>query len=318
MASDGVGAGGSRLITGTRPRHLELEAALATWLNRDRVLLFPSGFQANIAALMALSDRHTTVLVDRLIHHSLLAGIRTSGARLQRFAHNDLDDLGQRLQRLNYARTPPLVVTESLFSMEGTSPDLQGMADLCARHGAQLLVDEAHGLGVLGPGGRGLCHGLQEPVALVCGTFGKAFGSGGAFLAGDHTTMERLLQTSGAFRYTTALAPPLVAGAQAALRLIQAHPNWGSELRQRSEHWRTALAKEGWAKPAGHGPVLPLLVGDDQDALDLQQKLEQAGLLSVAIRPPTVPEGTARLRLVLRRDLPEGTLEQLLAALGSR
>ena len=318
MASDGVGAGGSRLITGTRPRHLELEAALATWLNRDRVLLFPSGFQANIAALTALSDRHTTVLVDRLIHHSLLAGIRTSGARLQRFAHNDLEDLGQRLQRLKDARTPPLVVTESLFSMEGTSPDLQGMADICARHGAQLLVDEAHGLGVLGPGGSGLCHGLQQPVALVCGTFGKAFGSGGAFLAGDHTTMERLLQTSGAFRYTTALAPPLVAGAQAALRLIQAHPNWGSELRQRSEHWRTALAKEGWAKPAGHGPVLPLLVGDDQDALDLQQQLEQAGLLSVAIRPPTVPEGTARLRLVLRRDLPEGTLEQLLAALGSR
>ena len=171
---------------------------------------------------------------------------------------------------------------------------------------------------MLGPGGSGLCHGLQQPVALVCGTFGKAFGSGGAFLAGDHTTMERLLQTSGAFRYTTALAPPLVAGAQAALRLIQAHPNWGSELLQRSEHWRTALANQGWAKPAGHGPVLPLLVGDDQDALDLQLQLEQAGLLSVAIRPPTVPEGTSRLRLVLRRDLPEGTLEQLLAALGAQ
>jgi 8-amino-7-oxononanoate synthase len=318
MASDGVGAGGSRLVTGTRPCHLDLEAALATWLNRDRVLLFPSGFQANIAALTALSDRHTTVLVDRLIHHSLLAGVRTSGARLQRFAHNDLEDLGQRLQRLKPATTPPLVVTESLFSMEGTSPDLQGIADLCAHHGAQLLVDEAHGLGVLGPGGRGLCHGLQQPVALVCGTFGKAFGSGGAFLAGDHTTMERLLQTSGAFRYTTALAPPLVAGAQAALHLIQTNPNWGSELSQRSERWRTALAQQGWAKPAGHGPVLPLLIGSDQDALDLQQQLEQAGLLSVAIRPPTVPEGTARLRLVLRRDLPEGTLEQLLAALGSR
>ena len=109
-----------------------------------------------------------------------------------------------------------------------------------------------------------------------------------------------------------------MAGAQAALRLIQTNPNWGSELSQRSERWRTALAHQGWAKPAGHGPVLPLLVGGDQDALDLQQQLEQAGLLSVAIRPPTVPEGTARLRLVLRRDLPEGTLEQLLAALGSR
>ena len=322
MASDGVGAGGSRLITGTRPRHLELESALATWLDRDRVLLFPSGFQANIAAITALSDRHTTVLVDRLIHHSLLAGVRSSGARLQRFAHNDLHDLGQRLQRLKAANTPPttppLVVTESLFSMEGTSPDIEGMADLCAHHGAQLLVDEAHGLGVLGPEGRGLCHGLQHPVALVSGTFGKAFGSGGAFLAGAHSTVERLLQTSGAFRYTTALAPPLVAGAQAALGLIQANPTWGSELSQRSKRWRTALMNQGWSKPSGHGPVLPLLVGGDQDALDLQQQLEKAGLLSVAIRPPTVPEGTARLRLVLRRDLPDGTLEQLLTALSAR
>ena len=322
MASDGVGAGGSRLITGTRPRHLELESALATWLDRDRVLLFPSGFQANIAAVTALSDRHTTVLVDRLIHHSLLAGVRSSGARLQRFAHNDLHDLGQRLQRLKTATTqpttPPLVVTESLFSMEGTSPDLEGMADLCAHHGAQLLVDEAHGLGVLGPEGRGLCHGLQQPVALVSGTFGKAFGSGGAFLAGEHSTVERLLQTSGAFRYTTALAPPLVAGAQAALGLIQANPTWGNELSQRSERWRTELMNHGWRKPSGHGPVLPLLVGGDQDALDLQQRLEKAGLLSVAIRPPTVPEGTARLRLVLRRDLPDGTLEQLLTALCAR
>ncbi len=318
MASDGVGAGGSRLVTGTRPRHLDLESALANWLNRDRVLLFPSGFQANIAAITALSDRHTTVLVDRLIHHSLLAGVRTSGARLQRFAHNDLEDLDQRLQRLQDATTPPLVVTESLFSMEGTSPDLNALADLCAHHGAQLLVDEAHGLGVLGPEGRGLCHGLRQPVTLVCGTFGKAFGSGGAFLAGDHTRMERLLQTSGAFRYTTALAPPLVAGAQAALHLIQANPTWGTELSQRSERWRTALIKQNWAKPPGLGPVLPLLVGGDQDALDLQQQLEQAGLLSVAIRPPTVPEGTARLRLVLRRDLPEGTLNHLLAALGAQ
>ena len=315
MASNGVGAGGSRLITGTRPRHLELEEALATWLGRDRVLLFPSGFQANIAAVAALSQRHTTVLVDRLIHHSLLAGVRTSGARLQRFAHNDLQDLDQRLQRLQAAPTPPLVITESLFSMEGTSPDLIGMADLCAHHGAQLLVDEAHGLGVLGPEGRGLCHGLRKPVALLSGTFGKAFGSGGAFLAGDHDTMERLLQTSGAFRYTTALAPPLVAGAQAALSLIQAHSNWGTELLQRAENWRTALASKGWTKPRGRGPILPLVVGGDQESLDLQQRLEQAGLLSVAIRPPTVPEGTARLRLVLRRDLPENTLEQLLAAL---
>jgi 8-amino-7-oxononanoate synthase len=201
--------------------------------------------------------------------------------------------------------------------MEGTSPDLKAMAALCARHGAQLLVDEAHGLGVVGPGGRGLCWGVDDPVHLISGTFGKAFGSGGAFLAGDAAMGERLLQTSGAFRYTTALAPPLVAGAQAALDLIKANPHWGQALIQRSEAWRTALALAGWQRPRGIGPVLPLLLNSDQGALDYQQQLEQHGLLSIAIRPPTVPEGTSRLRLVLRKDLPDDTLELLLGALSA-
>jgi 8-amino-7-oxononanoate synthase len=314
---DGVGAGGSRLVTGTRPRHTRLEEELGEWLGRDQVLLFPSGFQANLAAVAALAERHTTVLADRLIHYSLLVGVRASGARLQRFAHNDLEDLDRRLHRLDRNNTAPVVISESLFSMEGTSPDLKAMAALCARHGAQLLVDEAHGLGVLGPGGRGLCWGVNDPVHLISGTFGKAFGSGGAFLAGDAAMGERLLQTSGAFRYTTALAPPLVAGAQAALDLIKANPHWGQALIQRSEAWRTALALAGWQRPLGIGPVLPLLLNSDQAALDYQQQLEQHGLLSIAIRPPTVPEGTSRLRLVLRKDLPDDTLELLLGALAA-
>ena len=208
LDADGVGAGGSRLVTGTRPRHTRLEAELGEWLGRDQVLLFPSGFQANLAAVAALAERHTTVLADRLIHYSLLVGVRASGARLQRFAHNDLEDLERRLQQLDRNNSAPVVISESLFSMEGTSPDLKAMAALCARYGAQLLVDEAHGLGVVGPGGRGLCWGVDDPVHLISGTFGKAFGSGGAFLAGDAAMGQRLLQTSGAFRYTTALAPP--------------------------------------------------------------------------------------------------------------
>ena len=152
---------------------------------------------------------------------------------------------------------------------------------------------------------------------LISGTFGKAFGSGGAFLAGDAAMGERLLQTSGAFRYTTALAPPLVAGARAALDLLQRHPNWGQELLQRSRRWRDALQQAGWCRPRGDGPVLPLLIGDDASTLQHQEQMEAQGLLSIAIRPPTVPEGTARLRLVLRRDLPQGSLERLLAALPS-
>ena len=316
-ASQGLGAGASRLVSGSRPVHGELEAALAAWLGREQVLLFPSGFQANLAAVGALADRHSLVLADRLIHHSLLTGVRASGARLQRFAHNDLAQLDSQRQAAR-RRAPGqrlLVLSESLFSMQGTSVDVAVLTALCAEHGAALLLDEAHALGVLGPGGRGLGHNQPE-IALISGTFGKAFGGGGAFLAGDALVGEWLLQSSGAFRYTTALAPPLAAGALAALALIQAEPR-SEALLQRAARWRAGLEAAGWPRPPGTGPILPLLVGDDHRALELQQRLEAAGLLSVAIRPPTVPEGTARLRLVLRHDLPAGTLERLLTALGS-
>ncbi|MCX5969385.1 MAG: aminotransferase class I/II-fold pyridoxal phosphate-dependent enzyme [Cyanobacteria bacterium] len=317
LAVSGLGAGASRLVCGTRPVHLQLETELAAWLGRERALLFPSGFQANLAAVCALADRHSLVLADRLIHHSLLAGVRCSGARLQRFAHNDPADLERRLLAARRQRPSGrlLVLCESLYSMEGTSPALATVAALCARHKAPLLVDEAHALGLLGAGGRGLAHGLAE-VAIVSGTFGKAFGSGGAFLAGDGLVGEWLLQSSGAFRYSTALAPPLAAGALAALGQIQADPPMAAALLARAERWRRGLAAAGWPRPPGFGPILSLQVGEDEQALQLQQQLEMADLLSVAIRPPTVPAGTARLRLVLRQDLPSGSLARLLAALG--
>ena len=317
LSVSGLGATASRLICGTRPVHLELEQALAAWLGRELVLLFPSGFQANLAAVCALADRHTLVLADRLIHHSLLAGVRASGARLKRFAHNDPADLERLLlrERRDDPQARLLVLCESLYSMEGSTPPLADLAALCARHGAPLLVDEAHALGVLGPGGRGLAHGIAD-VAIVSGTFGKAFGSGGAFLAGDALVGEWLLQSSGAFRYTTALAPPLAAGALAALGRIQADPAAAAALLERSGRWRDALEAAGWPRPPGEGPILSLLLGADAAALAAQQRLEAAGLLALAIRPPTVPEGTARLRLVLRSGLPAGTLEKLLEALG--
>lgn len=317
LAASGLGAGASRLVSGTRPVHLQLEEALAAWLGRERVLLFPSGFQANLAAVCALADRHSLVLADRLIHHSLLAGVRASGARLKRFAHNDPADLERLL--LGERRVRPegrlLVLCESLYSMEGSTPPLPTLAALCARHRVPLLVDEAHALGVLGPGGRGLAHGFAE-VAIVSGTLGKAFGSGGAFLAGDALVGDWLLQSSGAFRYTTALAPPLAAGALAALGRIQDDPGAAAALLERSGRWRDALAAAGWPRPPGEGPILSLLLGDDAAALAAQERLEAAGLLALAIRPPTVPEGTSRLRLVLRAGLPSGTLETLLEALG--
>jgi 8-amino-7-oxononanoate synthase len=319
LAASGLGAGASRLVCGSRPIHGQLEQQLAQWLGRDRVLLFPSGFQANLAALVALADRHTLVLADRHCHHSLLLGVRASGARLQRFAANDLADLERRLLRAHQDPAGPprrlLVVSESLFSMDGTSPDVAALAALCRRFDALLLLDEAHALGVLGPGGRGLAWDLAG-VTLISGTLGKAFGSGGAFLAADGVLAEWLLQHCGAFRYTTALAPALAAGALAALELLIDQPQLPAELLALAGRWRAGLAASGWPRPPGYGPILPLLVGGDRAALDLQQRLESAGLLGVAIRPPTVPEGSSRLRLVVRLGLPPPTLDQLLAALG--
>ena len=319
LAASGLGAGASRLVCGSRPIHGQLERQLAQWLGRDQVLLFPSGFQANLAALVALADRHTLVLADRHCHHSLLLGVRASGARLQRFAANDLADLERRLLRAHQDPAGPprrlLVVSESLFSMDGTSPDVAALAALCHRFDALLLLDEAHALGVLGPGGRGLAWD-QAGVTLISGTLGKAFGSGGAFLAADGVLGEWLLQHCGAFRYTTALAPALAAGAGAALELLIDQPQLPAELLALAGRWRDGLAASGWPRPPGYGPILPLLVGGDRAALDLQQRLASAGLLGVAIRPPTVPEGSSRLRLVVRLGLPPQTLDQLLAALG--
>ena len=319
LAASGLGAGASRLVCGSRPIHGLLERQLAQWLGRDQVLLFPSGFQANLAALVALADRHTLVLADRHCHHSLLLGVRASGARLQRFAANDLADLERRLLRAHQDPAGPprrlLVVSESLFSMDGTSPDVAALAALCRRFEALLLLDEAHALGVLGPGGRGLAWD-QAGVTLISGTLGKAFGSGGAFLAADGVLGEWLLQHCGAFLYTTALAPALAAGALAALELLIDQPQLPAELLALAGRWRDGLAASGWPRPPGYGPILPLLVGGDGAALELQQRLESAGLLGVAIRPPTVPEGSSRLRLVVRLGLPPQTLDQLLAALG--
>ncbi|KKZ14445.1 MAG: hypothetical protein TH68_04810, partial [Candidatus Synechococcus spongiarum 142] len=203
VVAAGCGSGASPLVTGLRPIHQQLREALCAWLGRERVFLFPSGFQANVSLLAALADRHCLVLADRLCHHSLLLGVRASGARLQRFAHNDLGDLERRLgkARQQHPERRLVVVSESLFSMEGTSPDVAGLTGLCGQFGALLVLDEAHALGVLGPLGRGLAWGRSH-VHVVVGTFGKALGSGGAMVAVDGVLGDYMLQFCGGYRYS--------------------------------------------------------------------------------------------------------------------
>ena len=320
LETDGVGSGGSRFITGSRNIHQKLETKLAEWLDRDSVLLYPSGFQANLAAVLALADRHTPVICDRLIHHSLLVGIKASGAKLFRFKHNNLSEL-ETLLKKSRQRSPqkqPLVITESLFSMEGTTAPIKEISKLCIKYDSKLLIDEAHALGVMGPGGKGESFGLKEPISIISGTFGKAFGSGGAFLATDKITGENLIQNCGAFRYTTALAPPLCASALAALNLIERNPDWGSKLKEKSIALRDRLSQIGWQRPVGGGPIISIILGSDELAMDYQKRLEGQGLLTVAIRPPTVPEGKSRLRLVIRRNTPVQAFERLIEVLKNK
>ncbi len=320
LETDGVGSGGSRFITGSRNIHQKLETKLAEWLNREIVLIYPSGFQANLAAVLALSDRHTPVICDRLIHHSLLVGVKASGAKLFRFKHNNLSELEKLLKksRQNNPRKQPLVITESLFSMEGTTAPIKEISKLCIEYDSKLLIDEAHAFGVMGSAGRGESFELKEPISIISGTFGKAFGSGGAFLATDKITGRNLIQNCGAFRYTTALAPPLCASALAALNLIANNPNWGSELKEKSKALRDRLSQAGWQRPAGEGPIISIILGSDRLAMDYQKRLEAQGLLTVAIRPPTVPEGKSRLRLVIRRNTPDQAFERLIEVLKNK
>jgi len=314
MEEEGVGAGASRLITGNRPIHNELETDLAKWLGQESVLVFPSGFQANLAAVIAIANRHTLVIADSLVHHSLLLGIQSVRAKLKRYKHNDLNELETILKqydRKNDSGQQPIVITESLFSMEGSSPDIKQIGLLCEQFGAKLFVDEAHAIGIMGEEGRGLCYKHSLPLEIISGTFGKAFGSGGAFLASNAKMREHLIQTSGAFRYTTALAPPLAAASLAALKLIQTNPEWGQNIQKRSQKWRKNLEQDGWPRPPGHGQILSVVIGEDSKTLDFQNHLQANGILTMAIRPPTVPEGTSRLRLVLKKDLPHGTFKKL-------
>ena len=320
LETDGVGSGGSRFITGSRNIHQKLETKIAEWLDREIVLLYPSGFQANLAAVLALTDRHTPVICDRLIHHSLLVGVKASGAKLIRFKHNNLSELERLLKKSKQSnpQKQPLVITESLFSMEGTTAPIKEISKLCIKYDSKLLIDEAHALGVMGPEGRGESFGFKEAISIISGTLGKAFGSGGAFLATDKKIGENLIQNCGAFRYTTALAPPLCASALAALNLIESNPTWGRELKEKSIAIRDRLSQIGWQRPAGEGPIISIILGSDELAMDYQKRLEAQGLLAVAIRPPTVPEGQSRLRVVIRRNTPVQAFERLVEVLKNK
>ncbi len=301
--SQGLGSGSSRFITGSRPIHILLEAELEEWLNQEKVLLFPSGFQANIAAVQTLANRNSIVIADKLIHNSLLVGIKASGSKLVRFAHNDLKDLENKILKFNSSQKSILIIVESLYSMEGSIAPLKEITEICKKYNVQLLVDEAHALGVLGPEGKGLSFNLSNDITMLTGTFGKSFGSGGAFIACNSKIGEYLIQTSGAFRYTTALSPALAGGALKSLQKIKNNKEWGNNLLNASAKWKKEILQNFNYPIKGESQILSIIIGKEEKTILLQKHLEKNGFLAIAIRPPTVQVNESRIRLTIRRDL---------------
>jgi 8-amino-7-oxononanoate synthase len=294
----GAGATASRLVCGTLPIHQALEAELASFVGREAALLFSSGYQANATLLPALLDRHSLVLADRLIHNSLLHGIRASGAKLVRYPHNDLERLEELLGQAAGQAGRIAIVSETVFSMEGDRADVDQLAHLADRHGALLYLDEAHAFGVLGPQGSGLAA-THPGVDVVVGTFGKACGSSGAFVAGSDVLREYLINVCPGLIYSTALPPAIVGAVRAALALLPQLEPERQHLQTLAHDLRQSVQHLGFETLGSSSQIVPLLVGSNEQALSLSAWLEQQGLLAIAIRPPTVPAGMARLRLAL-------------------
>jgi 8-amino-7-oxononanoate synthase len=292
----GAGSCSSRLVCGSAPAHRDLEQRLAAWLGVDRALLFPAGFLANLAVLTVLVDRRDVVFSDELNHASIVQGCRLSGARIVVFPHRDAAALGALMAELCPGARRALVVTESLFSVDGDEAPLRDLAVLAARHEAALVVDEAHAFGVLGPGGKGLSAEAGIRPDVLVGTLGKAFGAAGAFVAGSGPLARLVESRAKPYIYTTALPPVMAAAAAAALELVQEGDDLRARLRSRSARLRSGVARLGCAVPSAAAHIVPTLVPGAERVMRASALLLERGIFVQGLRPPTVPPGTERLR----------------------
>ncbi|MFQ3788257.1 8-amino-7-oxononanoate synthase [Halomonas sp. A29] len=309
----GAGAGSSHLVSGHLEVHEALERRLAELVGRPRALLFSTGYMANLGTLQALCDSDTHVFQDRLNHASLLDGAALAGARSRRFHHRDLDDLDRLLARAP-ADSTRLVVSDGVFSMDGDVANIAGLAEISARHGAWLMIDDAHGLGVLGAHGDGCvgrAHGVER-VPILVGTLGKALGTAGAFVAGSEALIEHLIQFARPYVYTTAQPPGVAAATLAALDILAAEPERRERLRETIAYFRHEAALLNLPLTNSFTPIQPLVLGESGSVMHWAARLREAGLLVGAIRPPTVPQGEARLRITLCATHSRDALDRLL------
>lgn len=296
----GSGTGASRLVTGNRPPFGLLEQALAEWQQSDAALVFSSGYTANCGVISALVGRGDVVFSDRLNHASIVDGIVMSRAEHARYRHNDMEHLRWQLEK-HRSRRRKLIVADAVFSMDGDAARLLELAELKREYGAILMVDEAHSGGLYGANGEGLCHalGMNRDVDVHMGTFSKAFGVYGAYVSGSKTLIRWLTNKARPLIYSTALPTCVIAGILRALELVQAGHEGRMRLAEASCRFRNALGNAGFRTLPGDSPIVPLIVEDNAAALRFSEALEGIGIAAVAIRPPTVPAGTARLRFSL-------------------
>lgn len=317
-----VGAGAAGLISGYTDLHHRAENAIAQWKQTEAALLMPSGYQANLAAIQTLhaisksQDKPVRFLLDKLIHASLIDAVRQTGAAMRVFAHNDLSKL-QRLLDKRDAGTMDMVVTESIYSMDGDAADLRGIASLKSQHDFVWLVDEAHGSGVYGPNGAGVVAemGLRHAVDISIVTLSKALGASGGAVCASRRMIDAVLNFGRAYIYSTAVSPVTAICAMRAIEIMQNEPQRQQRLREISMRLREGLAASGVAVGSGDSPIIPILLEDENAAIQASQKLEERGLLILAVRPPTVPRGSSRLRITLCCEHTDEEIDHLIKSL---
>lgn len=298
IEAEGIGAGASRQISGNMALHRKLEAALAAHVGAQSAVLFATGYSANVGTVQALAGPGDAIFSDRLNHASLIDGARLSRARVIVYEHGDLADLERKLVAHRPQAKGALIITESLFSMDGDVAPLRALAELAAHHRSGLLVDEAHAMGVFGPEGRGLCAEQGVVPDVLVGTLGKAYGAQGAFACGAANVGDLVRNRARSYVFSTAPSPAFCAAALAGLRLLREADGLRSKLR---EHWRllrAGLRELGFEVPPGDSPIVPVMTGSPRATMALSQALFERGVFVHGVRPPTVPPGTGRLRVV--------------------
>jgi 8-amino-7-oxononanoate synthase len=312
---EGAGSGAARLVAGDLPVHRALEARLAAWKGREAALLFGSGYHANAGVPAALVGRDDAVFSDVLNHASIVDGALLSRAELIRYRHCDAGELSELLARTRVRRK--LVITDAIFSMDGDAAPLREIAEACDRHGAMLYVDEAHSAGVLGPGGAGLAAalGVSDRVDVHMGTLGKALGAFGAYVAGERRLADLLVSRARTFVFTTALPPAACGAALAALDVVAAEPERRARLAALGARLGGGLAALGFDVSRVAAPIFPVVLGTEARALAAAGALRERGYFVRAIRPPTVPRGTSRLRVALSAAHTDAQVDGFLAAL---